>query len=322
MKVKRPRNLSDEDLATKPADFTRPLSEPTVMAYYLQRIRLAEICRHVADIVWDTDADQVAVEDINAVDRMFEQVLHELPDFLRLEKDHRQKFCCLDQKHPEILMQRYVVNLTIQAKRCKFHLPFLLRAAHDGRFSFSRDACLRAARAVIQLQKNLAEEDGTLWINSSRLCGILHLFFYATMVLVMDFCVHRNAGCELARKVEIQDSCRKLEEAKEECGAAGMFLDSLTAILRKHRIRLQNAEQVQDYLNSAGNPKAAEANALAPGSNNALPESFTGAQVDGLANLEFDDLWQSYIDLDASIDPESWAALVSDIENLYQGADH
>ena len=102
-------------------------------------------------------------------------------------------------------MQRYVVNLTIQAKRCKFHLPFLLRAANDSSFIFSRDACLTTARAVIQLQKCLAEEDETLWINSSRLCGILHLFFYATMVLVMDFCVHRDAGCELGRKAEIQD---------------------------------------------------------------------------------------------------------------------
>ena len=322
MRVKKPRNLSDEDLATKPADFTRPLSEPTVMAYYLQRIRLAEICRHVADMVWDTDADQVAVEDTNAVNRMFDQVLHELPDFLRLEKDHRQKFYHLDQKHPEILMQRYVINLSIQAKRCKFHLPFLLRAAHDDRFSFSRDACLRAARAVIQLQQNLAEEDGTLFIKSSRLLGILHLFFYATMVLVMDFCVHRNAGCELARKVEIESAYHRLEEAKEECGAAGMFLDSLTAILRKHRIRLQNAEQVQDYLNSTGNPKAAETNALALGPNNALPEPLPGTQVDGLNNLDFDDLWQSYIDLDASIDPQSWAALVNDIEHLYQGSDH
>ena len=102
-----------------------------------------------------------------------------------------------------------------------------------------------------------------------------------------------------------------------------MFFDSLTAILRKHCIRLQNAEQVQDYLNSAGNPKAAEANALAPGWTNALPESLTSCtQADGLANLDFDDLWQSYIDLDASLDPQSWAALVSDIENLYQGAEN
>ena len=45
------------------------------MAYYLQRIRLAEICRHVADMVWDTDADQVAVEDVNAVDREFDTVV-------------------------------------------------------------------------------------------------------------------------------------------------------------------------------------------------------------------------------------------------------
>jgi hypothetical protein len=226
MRVKLPRNISDEDLATKPADFTRPLSEPTVMAYYLQRIKLGEICRQVADMVWDTDADQVALEDIYSTDRKFDAVLTELPEFLRLEKGHQQKFRELDEAEPNILVQRYVVNLTIQAKRCKFHLPFLLRAAHESSFSFSRDACLRSARAVMQIRKDLAIEDAHLWIASSRLVGILHLYFYATMVLVMDYCVNRDAGCELARKSEIHEACKALEEAKQECGAAGMFFDS------------------------------------------------------------------------------------------------
>jgi hypothetical protein len=286
------------------------------MAYYIQRIKLAEICRMIADLMWDSDAYQVTSEDIQTIDRMFDSLITNLPDFLRLEKGHQQKNYEVDQSQPQILVQRYVVNLTIQAKRCKFHLPFLLRAAEDNTYSPSRDACLRSARTVMQIRKGLAIEDSNLWIASSRLVGILHLYFYATMVLVMDFCVNRTAGCELARKSEIQDACKTLEEAKQESGAAGMFLDSLTAILRKHSIRLQSAEQVQEVLNSSGNPIAAEANALAPGLAG-QPGSSTGYPVEA-SDVDFDQLWQSYIDLEASIDPQSWDALLSDIENLYQ----
>lgn len=132
----------------------------------------------------------------------------------------------------------------------------------------------------------------------------------------MDFCVNRNAGCELGRKSEIQEAWKTLEEAKQKSGAAGMFLDSLTTILRKHSIRLQSADQVQDVLNSSGNPKAAEANALAPGLTAQFGEATRYPPETG--DVDFDQLWQSYIDLEASIDPNNWDAFLSDIDNLYQ----
>ena len=100
-----------------------------------------------------------------------------------------------------------------------------------------------------------------------------------------------------------------------------MFFDSLTAILRKHRIRLQNAEQVSEYLDSAGNPKSAKADALAHGTDE-TSNSYTRTGMAGFESLEIDELWQSYINLEASIDPQSWGALLSDIENLYQGVEH
>lgn len=184
MRVNRPRNITDEDLATKPADFNRPLSEPTVMAYYVQRISLAEICRMIADLMWDSDPCQITIDDIQSIDRMFDSLITNLPPFLRLEKGHQRKNYEVDKVQPQILVQRYIVNLTIQAKRCKFHLPFLLRAAESSVYSLSRDACLRSARTVMQIRKDLAVEDSNLWIASSRLVGILHLYFYATMVLV------------------------------------------------------------------------------------------------------------------------------------------
>ena len=221
MKVRRPRNISDEELATKPADFDHPLSEPTVMAYYIQRIRLSEICRRIADMAWDMEVDQITVDDVRELDSEFDNLFSELPAFLRLDKGNRHQFQHVDLSSPHILLQRYIVNLTVQAKRCKFHLPFLLRASHDDSYAFSRNACLGAARTVIRLRSELVDEPGSLWIANARLCGILHLYFYATMVLVMDFCVNRTVGYEEERKAEIQAACKTLEDAKEQSGCAG-----------------------------------------------------------------------------------------------------
>ena len=194
MKVNRPRNISDEELDTQNADFNHSLSEPTVMAYYLQRIKLSEICREITDMTWKHDTDDVSVDEIKYVDSKFETLLSDFPAFLRVNWDGNSPSQQSGLKDHQMLLQRYIANLTVQARRCKFHLPFLLRASFDGNYAFSREICLRTARTVIQLRQELTLEPESLWIANSRLCGMLQLFFYATVVLVMDLCVNRGAG--------------------------------------------------------------------------------------------------------------------------------
>ena len=286
------------------------------MAYYLQRIRLSEICRDVADLLWAFDADEVSVGDIKATDAKFDVMLTELPMFLRWDEGNRTGYEHIDSKDVHMRLQRYTVHLMTHSRRCKFHLPFLLRASVDAEYAFSREACLRAARTVIRVQRDLTRESGSLWIANSRLCCILHLLFYATVVLVMDLSVNRDAGSEEARKKEIQEACNTLEGAKQRSAAAGMFLESLMAVMRKHRIKLKNHDRI-GIESPAFATRAAEASTLAPG----YVDVFDGAQMDGedSNNFEFEEIWQTYIDMDSSMNPQSWDALISDIENIYQG---
>ena len=317
MAVKQPRNISDEELSTMPADFDRPLSEPTIMAYYIQRIRLSEACRHIADLSWDTDPDEVPLDDIIAVDREFEKIVVELPNFLRLDPHSLQQSHHLDLIHPHFVLQRYVINLMMEVRRCKLHLPFLLRASRDPSFAFSREGCLRAARTVIQIREQLTVgEGGGLWIASFRLCGILHLFFYAVVVLVMDLCVNNEAGDEEARKTEIRDACKMLEQAKQQLEGAGMYVDSLLAILHKHRIRLQGQDQVREIENSAIVLEKVEADAAPLRETNDRSGDLATNDGQEFGALDFDEIWQSYIDLGSGLDPQNWEALISDLETF------
>ena len=93
-----------------------------------------------------------------------------------------------------------------------------------------------------------------------------------------------------------------------------MFLDSLTAILRKHRIRLQGQEE---HAIVAAVATSSRSNAMAHGG----VDITASADVQAFIDWDFDELWQSYIDMESTIDPQSWSALVSDIENLHRGSD-
>ena len=239
-------------------------------------------------------------------------MLAELPPFLQLDQDSSQRFEHLDKEQPHIVQHRWFLNLSIQSRRSKFHLPFLLRASHDPRYAFSREACLRAARTVIQIKKNLASERSkdTGPVGNTKLCGIFYLFFFATTVLVMDLCVNRVSLDQVARKEEIQEACKVLEQAKQQSAMAGMFLDSLTAIMRKHRIRLQHQEQSGEEGGGSVVPHGAQVDAPASTTASSAP-IFANQSLD---HLDFDELWESYIDLDWTVDPHSWNALVSDME--------
>ena len=99
-----------------------------------------------------------------------------------------------------------------------------------------------------------------------------------------------------------------------------MYLDSLMAVLRKHRIRLQSQEHAAEYDAGSSDLRAAETNALVPGKWIIPIEKSTDENA--FDSLDFDGVWQSYIDLDLSMDPQSWDALISDIENLYPSTEH
>jgi hypothetical protein len=49
MMVNKPRNIDDAELVEGESDFEEPTTQSTSMSYFLQRLRLAEICRSIVD---------------------------------------------------------------------------------------------------------------------------------------------------------------------------------------------------------------------------------------------------------------------------------
>ncbi|TKA31045.1 hypothetical protein B0A50_02013 [Salinomyces thailandicus] len=317
MQVRRPRNITDEDLATQPADFSRPVEEATANSYYLQRISLAEVCREAADLLWDIyavrDPEQIEYDRVKQLDAKFAGLLDNLPNALRLDhlKGGDQRTESVTTNH--LMKQSHFTYLTVEVRRSKVHLPFLLRAERDHRYAFSRTQCLASARNVLALRHVLPHEQSSSG-GPVFLIGVLHHFFCAMVVLVMDVCVNKAAGHEEERRQEVKEACGILERARERSSVANTFLESLMTILKKHGVRCQNptAPPVSTGF-AAGWGTAAGINDFTSTTPILADPNLA---VDGVMSdtLNFDDLWQSYFDMGPQLDPESWNDIFNDLE--------
>lgn len=180
MMVNIPRNLSPHDLDTQPPDFTRPLSEPTEMAYYLQRIKLAATCRDVTETLWRlirfTDPLEVDYHTVTVLDAKFDAQLRDLPRFMHLDITCSQLRVEYGELSTQSLdVQRILVHLMLNTRRSQLHLPFLLRAKMSPKFEPSRVAGLHSARAVFETRRLALQDTESLGAVHFELGGILQV---------------------------------------------------------------------------------------------------------------------------------------------------
>ncbi|KAK4929188.1 hypothetical protein LTR49_004085 [Elasticomyces elasticus] len=318
MQVKKPRNVTDEDLMIMPADFSRPADEPTSTTYYLQRIILAEICREVADVMLEIravqDPRQIPYSRILTLDGKFAEILNgPLASGMVTAEDDGPVY---NPRRPH-LRQQYFTYLTTEARRCKLHLPYLLRLQQDSQYIVSRNICLQSARNILRLKHILPSEVSDESSGSVKMIGLMHHFCCAIVILAMDLCVNKSAGGDHERKAEIRAACRILEDARDGSRAAGLFLDSLTTIFRKHKVRVQcdqppNGVAVSEFPveHKLHQTTADQRGRFGVG---LFPADYMGDSEDGgLAEPGFDTMWQGYLDLGE--EPQAWDALFNDIE--------
>lgn len=110
MRVEKPRNLSDEELEIMPSDWEKPQSVPTIMSYFMVRIRLGEISRRIADLDCMMEVENVSIDEIISIDNEFETALNDLPVFLRIDERSLWKTSHLEVEHPHLPLQRYIVS--------------------------------------------------------------------------------------------------------------------------------------------------------------------------------------------------------------------
>ena len=290
-----------------------------MMSYYVSRIRLGELCRDIADMTWElgatTSAHSVDYDRVIAMDRRFDTLMEGLPASL---SNNAGQEADRNYMSTRLGKQRYFAHSLMQARRCKLHLPWLLRVSQDERYNFSREACLQSARKMlgphsvnggrghdgrIDLTK-IADTRHTTFVPIKSI-GILPHFFYATIVLVMDACVNRHGGgpATSEQQAEIRQACDILEFARSSSPMAGVLLDSLMAVLHKYAVRLDARDQASD-------------GALPPmhGFDFSSSMALNVTMQENDAGAGFDALWQTYFDPTVDAGSLEWDALFNELD--------
>ncbi|KAJ5090819.1 hypothetical protein N7532_009503 [Penicillium argentinense] len=187
--------------------------------------------------------------------------------------------------------------------------------ATDPKYSYSRDACLEAARMVIRTERQLSTESLPFVLMRLKSSGILHCVCMAIIVLLMDLCLSKSARVEddRVRRMEIFDAFGILEEAKDQSPFAERILESFYSILRRYNIPFVSAD-IQPTSRFKGNSKIQTALAAEPPAFPAgEPDPGSEGQIFDMAIPFFDLSWET---LDTSVDLTAldWDTLFQELD--------
>lgn len=320
MLVKRPRNVDDENLAQDPS-LDPPISSPTTMSYYLQRINLADLCRSVADTIpmLNVDISTIDYKDIITLDRRFEALLEGLPYFLKTDEHNRKRSEDIMLRYPQMRAQRFSFAMVALTRRCKLHQPFLIRGSVHQEYKYSREISLKSARSVIKMKRLVEQEPGTLFGVDVKLTGVSHHIFMATIVLVTDLCFNRGREDDEERKVEVIEALKILEEAKCRSSIVSTFVESLESVLRKHKVRLLNRPCVgyeDDRLNTKEDPPPLQSQTTEKPLE-VVPEPWDSLEDPMSYPSEMDSVWRDYVQLGPNLQMPEWDSLFSDLDSTF-----
>lgn len=302
------------------ASFSRPKDEPTLMLFYMQRLKLATVSREVVDTLLGSsitlEPDKVPYDKIVGLDAKFGAILDDFPKPLRLDMSSeslRQEYGAAFTE--KMALSRAVVNVFVYSRRCRLHLPFLIRVRSDSRYAYSRETCLEGARKIFQVRHTLrADVSAASFAAFFRQGSTLSHFFYAAVVLVMDLCVNKKGDQQ--HLAEVHDAIKAMEEAKASSGIAANLLESLFEVLRKHQINLPSASHVSSSAYTVHkNPDAMHADGPMSISETQFSANAPPNDVQMLSDgVGFDDIWHDYLYNGGALDPRSWDALINELE--------
>ena len=323
--VNKPMNVDDDDLSGENVS-DKPLSIPTEMSYFLIRTHGGEVCRSLADLVHPlaSGVNSVDYEEIVALERTTATITEHMPFYFQLDEESRKKTEPYLRKYPQLATQRYLLQQGLHCHRSRIHRPFLIRGSLDARFHFSRTACLESVRKSLEIRRLLNQEKRGAVLPIARLNFVLYHIFMAALTLALDLCFNKSAteAEDQSRRAELKEACLMLQESRTEMPAADRFLTPLMELLRKHKIQLQDAGPHNQYLTPPESTATPGVQIIRTG--DAYPGQSPTAQTQNVSernasvavnpDLDFDGLWQEFINMVPDSSASGWDDLLADFD--------
>jgi len=151
--TKLPHNIFDEEFGanTKVLPPSRPVTEPTPIAYMIGKSRLSFEFGNILQAVTRV-GKHVPYEEIMQYDRKLRDIMDEFPPHLKLKP--------LDGSHDPVtlIIARYNLDLLYQKIMCMLHRKHMLRARMNPRYAPSRRAAIHASLETLNHLKSIYRE--------------------------------------------------------------------------------------------------------------------------------------------------------------------
>ncbi|KAI0485166.1 fungal-specific transcription factor domain-containing protein [Xylariaceae sp. FL0804] len=138
--TKLPHNIFDQEFGvdTKKLPASRPITEPTPIAYMISKAKLSLEFGNILQAVGRV-GKQVAYDEILQYDRKLREMMGELPPHLKLQP--------LEGSHDPVtlIIARFNLDLLYQKIMCQLHKKHSLRARQNPRYAYSRRSAIEAA---------------------------------------------------------------------------------------------------------------------------------------------------------------------------------
>lgn len=163
---------------------SRPVTESTTMSFVIAHSRMVFILGKIQEL--SVSLALTTYEATMKLDEELREDFGQVPEDLRL---HSRDQSMIDP--PNLVMQRFTLDLTYNKSLCILHRKFMARARRDERFAYSRKTCITACMEMLEHQATLhsqCQPGGRLrsitWNVTTSLTA--HDFLLAAMIVCLD----------------------------------------------------------------------------------------------------------------------------------------
>ncbi|KAL7419070.1 hypothetical protein Q5752_005906 [Cryptotrichosporon argae] len=235
IKTALPANVEDEDLVDGQPLRPQPVHVRTRMSFQLAKLKFAEISQRQ---IWQANNNNhPPYSFVLSVDRELRKAMLELPAFFQPDATRAAP----TPTDPQALVEHYekiTLSLAIHSRMLRLHRPWLSRGYEDERFAYSKEQCIRAARASLRMmsdQTGVARFLEKWWIP----------LFYVTvsgMVVIIDLLKtpkkemkSKPTDEKISEVRNALDQMRQIAETSIPARAAVKVMDGLLAEVEERR---------------------------------------------------------------------------------------
>lgn len=242
MAVKYPLNIDDADIrADGRSPNSLPEDQPTSMSFFIQRIKLAELCRDMVDSMQNVHqrTDIPDHEQIRQIVGWFNSFERNLPWFFQMDEENRNKTAVLAAHHPYIIRQRHVLLFGLYSRLGRLLRPLLIRGGSHPSCSDLVNLGISCAEKLLNIRHTVEPED---------LCPSFHSHsidqhsFGALLLLTIDIMRDKDELRARDRRKNLIRECEMLRGKQRSLGEPTKTmiraLDQLIGIIQKPRLSL------------------------------------------------------------------------------------